>query len=330
MTFSVQTVGRIMRMPEPDKGHYKEDILNHGFVFTNLSNIEIKEDIARNYVTIYTSKRIAKYKPIKIESVYRLRQREKTRLNPLFTQLFLQEAKVYELEKKIQTKNQNVNLSIISDYEAASADKLKDQSIHGEEKLSTKNETDFQKLYDYFVRNNLSPYYPEGRSIGRLKESIYYFFRTRLGMNYTDKFTEIINIVLSEKNVQHFVNVIDAAKEKYATETEKRDVELQKLADWELPETLSFGGDYTETASSKSALLPFYYDNRWKTEKAFIGVLEKSNKVDWWFKNGDSGIPLILQFRMLKMVSKNHFMLTSLCDSRTVYWDYLIRKVEEL
>ena len=64
-------------------------------------------------------------------------------------------------------------------------------------------------------------------------------------------------------------------------------MELQKLADWELPETLSFGGDYTETASSKSALLPFYYDNRWKTEKAFIGVLEKSNKVDWWFKNGD-------------------------------------------
>ena len=57
LTFSVQTVGRIMRMPEPDKGHYKQEILNHGFVFTNLADIEIKEDMARSYVTIYTSQR---------------------------------------------------------------------------------------------------------------------------------------------------------------------------------------------------------------------------------------------------------------------------------
>jgi len=58
LTFSVQTVGRIMRMPEPDTGHYKQEILNHGFVFTNLADIEIKKDIVRNYVTIYTSQRM--------------------------------------------------------------------------------------------------------------------------------------------------------------------------------------------------------------------------------------------------------------------------------
>ncbi len=55
--FSIQTVGRIMRMPEPDKGHYQNDTLNYGYVYTNLSDIEIKEDIARNYITVYTSKR---------------------------------------------------------------------------------------------------------------------------------------------------------------------------------------------------------------------------------------------------------------------------------
>lgn len=82
LTFSVQTVGRIMRMPEPDIGHYKQEILNHGFVFTNLADIEIKEDVARNYVTIYTSQRIENYKPIKLESVYRLRQREKNSFKP--------------------------------------------------------------------------------------------------------------------------------------------------------------------------------------------------------------------------------------------------------
>ena len=32
---------------------------------------------------------------------------------------------------------------------------------------------------------------------------------------------------------------------------------------------------------------PFYYDNKWKTEEAFIEFLEKSDQIEWWFKNGD-------------------------------------------
>ena len=33
---------------------------------------------------------------------------------------------------------------------------------------------------------------------------------------------------------------------------------------------------------------PFYSDERWQSEKAFIDFLEKPrNKVLWWFKNGD-------------------------------------------
>lgn len=287
LTFSVQTVGRIMRMPEPDMGHYKDEILNHGYVYTNLANIEIKEDMARSYVTIYTSKRTEDYKPIKLESVYRLRHREKTRLSPLFIRLFLQKAKKYDLEKKILTKGQKIELSLISEYEADSVDKLTKVKIKGEAQIDTENEVDLQKLYDFFVRSNLSPFYPEDRSIGRVKEAIYYFFRMRLGMNYTECFADIINIVLSQKNRRHFVNVIDSTKEKYISETKKRDGELQTLSDWELPEMLNYGGNYKEFKTSKSAMTPFYYDGKWKTEEAFIKFLEQSNKIKWWFKNGD-------------------------------------------
>lgn len=287
LTFSVQTVGRIMRMPEPDAGHYPKEILNHGFVYTNLANIEIREDVARSYVTIYTSQRIEDYKEIKLESAYRLRQREKTRLTPLFSTMFLEEAKRYDLEKKLETKEQKIETSFISDYEAESVDMLVKEEIKSELKIDTQNEIDLQKLYDFFVRNNLSPFYPEDRSIGRVKEAIYYFFGIRLGMEYTDRFSEIINIVLSPKNIQHFINVIDSTKEKYIAETQKRDNKLQKLPDWELPKMLNFGGNYAELKVEKSVMIPFYYDNKWNTEKAFIEFLEKSDQLAWWFKNGD-------------------------------------------
>ncbi len=288
LTFSVQTVGRIMRMPEPDTGHYKQEILNHGFVYTNLADIEIKEDMARHYITIYTSQRIENYKPIKLESVYRLRQREKTRLSPKFINIFLDEAKKYNLEKKIETKGQKLELSLISDYETEGVDKLANAEIKGEAKINTENEADLQKVYDFFVKNNLSPFYPEDRSIGRLKEAIYYFFKIRLGMKYTDRFAEIINIVLSPKNGQHVVNVIDSTKEKYIAETEKRENELGEDKAWEVPETVNYGGGYQFFEARFSVVQPFYYDFKWNTEEHFINnVLERSENIEWWFKNGD-------------------------------------------
>lgn len=287
LTFSVQTVGRIMRMPEPDIGHYQDPVLNYGFVYTNLADIEIHEDVARNYVTIYTSERIEGYKSIKLESVYRFRQREKTRLSPYFIEIFIREATEYSLEKKIDIKDQKIELALISDYEAVSVDKLVKTKIKGEAKINTDNETDLQKLFDFLVRKNLSPFYPEDRSIGRVKEAIYHFFKTNLGMDYTEHFSEIINIVLSFKNIAHFVNVIEITKTKYIAETNKRDIELLRSAGWELPDQLAYGGNYQELKTQKSVMQPFYYDNKWKTEAAFINYLENSDHVAWWFKNGD-------------------------------------------
>jgi len=287
LTFSVQTVGRIMRMPEPDKGHYENNILNMGYAYTNLSDIEIKEDMARSYVTIYTSKRIEEYNPLKLNSVHRLRVREKTRLSPLFIKLFLQEAQDYKLEEKIKVKGQKLELKLISDFQAEGVDTLAKETIQGDTKIDTDNELDLQKLFDYFVRNNLTPFYPEDRSIGRVKEAIYHFFKTDLNMQYTEYFSEIINIVLSENNREHFVNVIDLTKEKYIAETQKKAAELQKDSEWEIPKVLNFGGEYVELDVKKSVLKPFYYDTRWKTEGAFIKFLDRSNQVDWWFKNGD-------------------------------------------
>jgi type III restriction enzyme len=44
LSFSIQTIGRIMRMPDAISGYYQNDELNHSYVFTNLDYIELSED----------------------------------------------------------------------------------------------------------------------------------------------------------------------------------------------------------------------------------------------------------------------------------------------
>jgi type III restriction enzyme len=274
-----------MRMPEPDKGHYKNESLNYGYVYTNLDNIEIQEDIAKDYITIYTSKRSFDPK-LTLLSCYPKRHREKTRLSPFFIEIFLEKAKEYGLKKNVDIKARKIDLKVISDYKAEDVDALAGAKIIGDKAIKV-GVFDLQKLFDFFVRNNLTPFYPEDRSVGRVKEAIYKFFEQELKMPYEDVWEDIVQIVLSEKNAQHFVNVLDKAKEKYKEDVEKRETEMVDVPNWNIPETLSFGSEYKKVETKKSIMQPFYSDGKWKSEAAFIDFLEKSETVDWWFKNGD-------------------------------------------
>jgi len=73
----------------------------------------------------------------------------------------------------------------------------------------------------------------------------------------------------------------------YKNETEIREVELAKLDNWNIPEVLSFGSDYTEESKDKPAMKPFYVKYLSELEKSFTEFLDNSGKVEWWFKNGD-------------------------------------------
>jgi len=284
--FSIQTVGRIMRMPEPDKGHYGNDILNYGYVYTNLSDIEIKEDIARGYITVYTSKRKMDYKPINLLSCYRERHREKTRLSPLFIEVFLKDAKGYRLKKKIDKKAKRLDIKVFNDWKTENIDVLAGKEFSGD-KAITVGGLDLQRLFDYFVRQNLTPFYPEDRSVGRVKEAIYKFFELAFKMRRGEEEDEAIQISLSDKNIQYFINVIDKAKEEYQNEVIKREPELVFVEDWNIPEFTRYNEGCTQVEYKRSIMKPFFSDERWKSEKAFVKFLEKSENVVWWFKNGD-------------------------------------------
>ncbi len=288
--FSIQTIGRIMRMPEPIKGHYNNEVLNYGYVYTNLEGIEIKEDIARDYITVYTSKRRDDYKPINLLSCYPKRQREKTRLSPFFIELFLKEAKDYELKKKIDTKAKKLDIKVFNDWKAENIDVLAGETIAGDKEIRV-SDFDLQRLFDFFIRNSLREggvsIYPEDRSVGRIKEGIYKFFEREFKMKRGEQEGEVIQIVLSEKNIRNFVYVIDKSKVEYQKEVVKREPEIVPVENWNVPESLTFGEDYTEEDRKSSIMQPFCSDSRWSTEKAFIKFLNNSENIEWWFKNGD-------------------------------------------
>jgi len=284
--FSIQTVGRIMRMPEPDKGHYKNEILNYGYVYTNLDHVQIEESIAKDYITIYTNKR--RFDPqLNLVSYYPKRHREKTRLAPFFTEIFLEEAKKYGLKNKVDIKSKKIDLKIISDYKAENIDALANVNIVGDKAIRI-NEGDLQKIFDFWVREHLRPqFYPEDRSVARVKESIYKFFYANFGFKWGESEDEAIQIVLSEKNNPYFIAVLERAKEKYKEETEKRESELVQVQNWNIPESLTYGENAIKENKNKSIMEPFYKVGEWKSEEAFIDFLDKSSDVEWWFKNGD-------------------------------------------
>jgi len=288
--FSIQTVGRIMRMPEPEKGHYKSDILNYAYVYTNLSDIEVKEDLAGGYLTIYTSKRIDNYKPINLLSCYSVRHREKTRLSPLFITIFLKVAQYYKLKEKIDIDSEETDMKIFSDWKAEDIDRLIGKKLIADKQIKM-SAYDLQRLFDYFVRKSLEEgavkLYPEDRSVDKVKQSVYKFFEIEFKMRRGDDEDRMIRIVLNEKNIQHFLNVIDKAKEEYIKEVSKRKPEIKFVKNWNIPEKLNYSENYHREDRKKSVMQPFYIDKKSRLEEAFIEFLEKSEKVEWWFKNGD-------------------------------------------
>ncbi|MBU6427113.1 DEAD/DEAH box helicase family protein [Patescibacteria group bacterium] len=285
--FSIQTIGRIMRMPYPDDSYYDEDALNYAYVYTNIDDIEIKDDIGRGYVVFHTSTRIPKYEPLKLPSVHSKRHREQTRLTPLFTRLFLDKARSSGLTEKIQTKEQHVHSSFISDWKSENIDLIAGMHLKANTELDAKNDMDLQRLFDYFIRKSLSPeFHPEDRSVGRVKEAVYQFFSKHMKLDRIADFQTIINIVLSDDNRQLFSDAINAAKIAYRADTERFGKELVEEV-WEVPEKIVYGEGYAEMEAKKSVLQPFLSDESWKSETKFIEFLNAPrNNVVWFFKNG--------------------------------------------
>lgn len=296
MTFSIQTLGRIMRMPE--QRHYDDNELNLGYVFTSLPDIKVAEDISREYITVYEGKRRDDYKDINLESWHSKRFREETRLSPDFDPIFLDAARALKTMSRIKKDHSIVDTKLVASGRIYDVD----QEAKTIEKAGTldipKNEVELQNAFDMFVRNNLVPLAPEMRSISRVKTAIYKLFDV---YRTEDEWPKVQAIVLAVENRQPIVDAINRAKEKYLEDVGSGKRELVKNdAPWNVPRTINYNIAFTKKDYKKSIIQPYYGKTRSPqgsllsdltedsaVEQDFIELLEESRSgVAWWFRNG--------------------------------------------
>lgn len=298
IVFSIQTVGRIMRMPELK--HYANDDLNIGYIYTNLSDIAIHQDIADGYATVYHSRRNNDiYEDIKLQSCHSVRKKELTRLTPSFIQHFLKAAEELDLKNKISPDIKKITHQLITNGIVTDPDKefehLQEEQTnaidtHAVETVERRlNEEEIQRLFDQFSIEALSPLYPQERSVKRINKSIYEFFNNDFPRQFQYAGMDEQIVVLADANRPHFLDAINLAKEKYLADVEKQAKELAIDENWEVPLFVNYSDEYTKRDLDLSIMQPFYEKtNASVVEKKFAKFLnDQKNEIEWWFKNGE-------------------------------------------
>lgn len=295
-TFSTQTLGRIMRMPE--LRHYENEELNTAYVYTTTGDLSILEDVAGDYVTIQYAKRKADYENLELRSVHRKRQREITRLSPMFNNCFMEAAKKAKLKGKLDLSKRDVMKSLVTDGEIESIDKeitrlssgRKMDGYHADVITVEMNDEDVQKEFDRFAAEQLQPEYsPEPESVARIKDAIYSFINSQFPGQFSKYDSEMQKIVLDAANKEKAVTVISKAKKMYADKVEQIEKVLTVKINWDVPESHNYNVHFLMKEYQKTIMTPAYErDDAPQGEKDFAEYLDRNDKVRWWFKNGKS------------------------------------------
>ena len=280
ITFTIQTIGRIMRMPELK--YYDNDELDKAHIYTNVKEVGIIEDFAKDYISEHKCKRNnTLYDNVKLKSTYLQRKHQKTRLSSDFHNLFYNEAEKYKLMKKIIQNPKKHHEKIIIDQEITNSDK--ETVIRGDTAEFTISDRNMQDRYTKFLQDSVEGF-AKHRSSEILRRSIYTFLEKNKINNYDDA----QNIVLFSKNTKHFTSIINSTKDEYRkkiVENIKR--ESIVTPEWEVPLTIDYAKKYNEANYKKFIMTPAIIKSDSQNETNFMNYIDDpNNNVKWWFKNG--------------------------------------------
>jgi len=304
-TFTIQTVGRILRMPE--QKHYPDAILNYGYVYTDLSKdqiIIVQDDV--DYIVQNKAIRIQDYKSIELTSYFINTRLTRNRLSSKFRRCLYEAAEEYfevtadpetaassgifiynteQLKKKfIELDVNNIEIPIPKDVEIhveVGATAVKDM----ERFAKTQSELDI--LFRQFSRNHVGAY-AKVDSTPVLEMSLKMFLEEYLSINEFDA----VKIILYQQNRPRFIELIDRALEKHETLMQQKAALASKRVEeskWDVPAEKIYNELYQKKDASSFALDPFYENiNASTPEKGFAQFLEEQKDyIEWWYKNGD-------------------------------------------
>lgn len=321
--FYVQTVGRILRMPEPQmKDDYKDKVaLRTGFLFTNYKReqVAIPDQSGKNKPNTKFSNIKAGIKNINLKSAYisridygdiprsfRFQQSFVNSLNNFFgikkddilgKAAKKLESKKIDLDKKLTNK-------IIVNAEFKDFDQLDyDFRKKGKDLELEMSENDVEKTFNYICYQLLQEQTDEkakftniARSWSVLKSGIRIWFKGILGEDSNNYYRVFINDI-NKGAGSKFRPAITQALKDFKPEAQKilkkkqRDHEEKEAPDFFIQDEYSYTDDYIEEKQKNCALDKFYvladYLGR-DNEIKFKDYIDSKN-VEWWFKNGDYG-----------------------------------------
>ncbi len=304
ITFTIQTVGRILRMPE--HRHYSDDLLNYGYVYTNLAKdmiMIVRDDM--DYFSELRSVRKETYRNIGLQSNFINKRLVRNRLGSKFrTSLEIAARKagwlateqnlncvqlnLKMLESTLWDINpQKISVKIPKDFKF---DGDHEQVVQGETIRYAKTIAELDHLLHHFCIEACGDYAPVD-SAPVLKLALLEFFSEYLGF---DEF-EATRFILADSNQLSIGTLIKDALDEYEQIMKQHAATIsRKPAEepWEVPETRYYSTEqYVETERPVHVLQPAYAQRQESSpEKRFAALLESNSQcLEWWYKNGDHG-----------------------------------------
>jgi type III restriction enzyme len=297
-SFNIQTLGRIMRMPE-QKHYIKNSELNYGYIYSASDNFEIVQELANNYVSELQMERDENInvKPIKLTSEFIRRKRELTRLSGAFKKCLLDTAEELDTKSDINPNIKEIYKTVGLEGVVKGIDKDAKQEVEFTDKKSIRKDiNDVTTSYSDFCADMAKPY-AIARSALIIKSSIRTWFKNTFNIGDEDK---ISLIVMNRSNNPRIRKLLEQAKDLYANLPTKED-EVVVNPNWEIPESISIFTDYELVEDSNKSIIKNYNDQKLyvkknkngkvnfsKPETSFIEEVDKTDDdILWWFKNGE-------------------------------------------
>lgn len=323
MTFTTQTVGRILRMPQ--QHFYNDERLNYGYVYTNLSAdiISVVGD-DMNYISSVYANRREGLTNIELRSVYMDRHEQRNRLGSGFKRelfatledkLKLQQKRLFDPTAMDLELEEGQQSSIFDKELAQNRERARTGGLHldvarifieipqdtqltgvnGEVVVVKKariarNASELDSLFTHFCRDHVGSY-AKYDSTPVLRGALLDMIESYFGIFET----EAIKVLLYYDNRSFVEDIITRALLLYGNTLKNKPTTVRDYSTdlFVIPATRIYNSSVVTPCDEvyNHALRPYFEQNSVsKPEREFARWIDRQTEwVDWWYKNGDEG-----------------------------------------